>query len=135
MKNRWAGKAQLEARGLNRKLGVAQHITGGVATRVVDQIAKGRAFLLQASAQRTHAHAELACGVGHADRVGAGAGAENHLHTFCNLILPLIARVLALTIPEMVALGAFPSDILSELPLLNDLKRLPESIRRNSFVA
>lgn len=51
------------------------------------------------------------------------------------LILPLVARVLAFTIPEVVALGAFPSDILSELPLLNDLKRLPESVRRNSFVA
>ena len=51
------------------------------------------------------------------------------------LILPLVARVLALTFPEIVALGAFPTNILAELPLLTDAKRLPESVRRDSFVA
>ena len=37
--------------------------------------------------------------------------------------------------PEMVALGAFPVDVLQELPLLTDSRHLPEHVRRQSFVA
>lgn len=51
------------------------------------------------------------------------------------LILPIVARVLAYTFPEVIKLGAFPTNILAELPLLTDPKRLPESVRRSSFVA
>ncbi|HEX4341206.1 MAG TPA: hypothetical protein VH062_35095 [Polyangiaceae bacterium] len=51
------------------------------------------------------------------------------------LILPLTARIMATVFPEMVALGAFPLNVLQELPLITDPKRLPESVRRDSFVA
>jgi hypothetical protein len=50
------------------------------------------------------------------------------------LILPIVSRVLASTLPELVALGAFP-DVMKELPWLTDSKRLPECVRRSSFVA
>jgi hypothetical protein len=51
------------------------------------------------------------------------------------LILPIVARVLSYTFPEVIRLGAFPTNILAELPLLTDQKRLPESVWRSSFVA
>jgi hypothetical protein len=51
------------------------------------------------------------------------------------LILPLTARIMANSFPEMVELGAFPIDVLQELPLLTDPRHLPESVQRQSFVA
>lgn len=51
------------------------------------------------------------------------------------LILPITARIMSTVFPEIVALGAFPVNVLEELPLLTDPKRLPESVRRESFVA
>jgi hypothetical protein len=51
------------------------------------------------------------------------------------LILPVTARLMASVFPEMVALDAFPLHVLRELPLITDPKRLPDSVRRNSFVA
>lgn len=51
------------------------------------------------------------------------------------LILPLTAKIMATTFPEIVALGAYPLDILRELPLLTDPKRLPATVQRESFVA
>lgn len=51
------------------------------------------------------------------------------------LILPMTARIMASAFPEMMALGAFPLHVLQELPLLTDPRRLPDSVRRNSFVA
>jgi hypothetical protein len=51
------------------------------------------------------------------------------------LILPLTARIMATVFPEMVALEAFPVNVLQELPLLTDPRRLPERVRRDSFVA
>ncbi len=51
------------------------------------------------------------------------------------LILPITARIMATTFPEVVALGAFPAEVLSELPLLTDPRRLPEPVRRQAFVA
>jgi hypothetical protein len=51
------------------------------------------------------------------------------------LLLPMAARVLSTAFPEMVALGAYPINVLQDLPLLTDPKHLPESVRRQSFVA
>jgi hypothetical protein len=51
------------------------------------------------------------------------------------LILPAIARIMATVFPEMVALDAYPVNVLQELPLLTDPRRLPECVRRESFVA
>jgi hypothetical protein len=51
------------------------------------------------------------------------------------MILPMTARIMATVFPEMVALNAFPVNVLQELCLLTDPKRLPESVRRESFVA
>jgi hypothetical protein len=51
------------------------------------------------------------------------------------LILPIVARAMASALPEVSALGAYPTHVLQELPLLADPKRLPESVRRQSFVA
>jgi len=51
------------------------------------------------------------------------------------LILPLTARIMASVFPEIVALGAYPVNVLEELPLLTDPRRLPESVQRQSFVA
>jgi hypothetical protein len=51
------------------------------------------------------------------------------------MLLPIVARILSTTLPELLALGAYPTEVLSDIPLLSDSKRLPESIRRESFVA
>jgi hypothetical protein len=51
------------------------------------------------------------------------------------MILPMTARIMATVFREMVALGAYPIDILQELPLLTDGRHLPECVRRQSFVA
>jgi len=51
------------------------------------------------------------------------------------VILAMTARVMRSVFPEMVALGAFPIDILQELPLLADPKRIPEPVRRDAFLA
>jgi hypothetical protein len=50
------------------------------------------------------------------------------------LILPVTARIMATVFPEMVAIGAYPVDVLQELPRL-DPKRLPECVRQQAFVA
>jgi hypothetical protein len=51
------------------------------------------------------------------------------------MILPLAARMMRTVFPEMVALGAFPVDILKELSLLADPKLIPEPVRRHAFLA
>ena len=51
------------------------------------------------------------------------------------LILPATARIMSTAFPEVVALGAYPTNVLQELPLLTEPKRLPEAVRRQSFVA
>jgi hypothetical protein len=50
------------------------------------------------------------------------------------LILPMTARIMASVFPELVALGAYPVDVMQELPLL-DPRRLPECVRDQAFVA
>lgn len=51
------------------------------------------------------------------------------------LILPLTARIMQTVFPEMVALGAYPVDVMRELQLLADPKLIPEPVRRESFLA
>ena len=51
------------------------------------------------------------------------------------IILPVAARVLARAFPELVALGAYPVDVLAELPLLVEPRHLPDSVRLQSFIA
>jgi hypothetical protein len=50
------------------------------------------------------------------------------------LILPMTARIMATVFPEIVAVGAYPLDVMQELPLL-DPRNLPEPVRHNAFVA
>lgn len=51
------------------------------------------------------------------------------------VILTMTARIMRTVFPEMVALGAFPMDIMKELPMLADPKRIPEPVRRHAFLA
>lgn len=51
------------------------------------------------------------------------------------MILPITARVMRTVFPEMVALGAFPMDIMKDLQLLADPKLIPEPVRREAFFA
>jgi hypothetical protein len=51
------------------------------------------------------------------------------------IILSITARIMRTVFPEMVALGAFPMDILKEMPLLADPKLIPEPVRRHAFLA
>ena len=50
------------------------------------------------------------------------------------LILPMTARIMATGFPELVALGAYPLDVMRQLPQL-DPKHLPECVQRQAFVA
>ena len=50
------------------------------------------------------------------------------------VILSTTSRIMATVFREMVAVGAYPVDILSELSLL-DPKNLPECVRQQAFVA
>lgn len=52
------------------------------------------------------------------------------------LILPLTAKIMGATVfQEIAALGAFPNDVLGELPLLTDPRRIPEVVRKQAFLA
>lgn len=51
------------------------------------------------------------------------------------LILPLTTRIMMSVFPEMVALGAYPVDIMQELPRLADPKQIPLPVRREAFLA
>jgi hypothetical protein len=51
------------------------------------------------------------------------------------LILPLTARIMSTVFSEMVALGAYPTEIMRELPLITESKHLPAEVNRQSFVA
>jgi hypothetical protein len=51
------------------------------------------------------------------------------------LILPITARVMMTAFPEIVKLGVYPTNILQELPLLADPKRIPTAVRREAFLA
>jgi hypothetical protein len=51
------------------------------------------------------------------------------------LLLPITARMLARTFPEIVALDAFPINVLEELSLFADPRRLPERVRSDAFLA
>jgi hypothetical protein len=51
------------------------------------------------------------------------------------MLLPITARMLAATFPEIVALDAFPTNVLEELSLFADPRRLPERVRRDAFLA
>jgi hypothetical protein len=46
-----------------------------------------------------------------------------------------IFGMLAATFPEIVALDAFPTNVLEELSLLADPRQLPERVRRDAFLA
>jgi hypothetical protein len=46
----------------------------------------------------------------------------------------MTARIMATVFPEIVAVGAYPLDVMQELPLL-DPRNLPEPVRHNAFVA
>lgn len=48
------------------------------------------------------------------------------------LILPLTARSMATVFREMVSIGAYPLDVMRELPLLSP-KNLPECVRSHAF--
>lgn len=50
------------------------------------------------------------------------------------LILPMTARIMGTVFPEMVAIDAYPRDVLRELPRL-DPRNLPECVREQAFVA
>lgn len=50
------------------------------------------------------------------------------------LILPIVARTMATAFPELVALGAFPPDVLADLARVSDPKRMPEAVRRQAFI-
>jgi hypothetical protein len=50
------------------------------------------------------------------------------------LILPMTARIMATVFKEIVAVGAYPSDVMRELPLL-DPKNLPKCVSDHAFVA
>lgn len=51
------------------------------------------------------------------------------------MLLPITARVLATTLPELGAIGAFPHNVLGDLELLTDPRKVPESVRRKAFMA
>jgi hypothetical protein len=51
------------------------------------------------------------------------------------VLLPVAARILSRAFPELAVLGAYPTDVLSELPLLMDSRCLPECVRLRAFVA
>ncbi len=51
------------------------------------------------------------------------------------LILPMTARIMSTVFSEMVALGAFPLDIMRELPLITEPNYLPAEVNRQSFLA
>jgi hypothetical protein len=51
------------------------------------------------------------------------------------LLLPITARVLATALPELCVIGAFPRDVLGDLALLTDPRKLPEPVRSKAFVA
>jgi hypothetical protein len=61
--------------------------------------------------------------------MGAGELAQTRV------ILPVAARRLSRAFPELAVLGAYPTEVLSELPLLLDPKHLPASVRQQSFIA
>lgn len=50
------------------------------------------------------------------------------------LILPLTARIMSTVFQEMVAIGAYPLDVMNELRNL-DPRHLPECVSRHAFVA
>ncbi|HKP64550.1 MAG TPA: hypothetical protein VJV78_47770 [Polyangiales bacterium] len=52
------------------------------------------------------------------------------------LILPATARIMGATVfQEIAALGAFPSNVMADLPQLTDPRRIPEAVRRQVFLA
>lgn len=51
------------------------------------------------------------------------------------LILPATARIMSTVFSEMVAIGAYPSNVLQDLELLADPRRLPAEVRKQWFVA
>jgi len=61
--------------------------------------------------------------------MGAGELAQTRV------ILPVAARILSRAFPELAVLGAYPVNVLSDLPLLCDPKHLPASVRQQSFIA
>jgi hypothetical protein len=51
------------------------------------------------------------------------------------MILPWTARIMSGLFPEFVALGAYPMNIVRELPLITDPRHLPAEVQRQSFLA
>lgn len=52
------------------------------------------------------------------------------------LILPITARIMGATVfQEIAALGAFPSNVMEELPKLTDPQLIPEPVRHQVFLA
>jgi hypothetical protein len=50
-------------------------------------------------------------------------------------MLPMTARIMSTVFPEIVALGAYPLDVMQELPRLANPKLIPELVRRDAFLA
>jgi hypothetical protein len=51
------------------------------------------------------------------------------------MILPITARIMATVFPEISALGAYPLNVMQDLPLLANPKLIPEVVRRDAFLA
>jgi hypothetical protein len=51
------------------------------------------------------------------------------------LILSTTAKVMARVFPEIVALGAYPKDVIAQLPNIADPRNLPEQVRKEAFLA
>jgi hypothetical protein len=51
------------------------------------------------------------------------------------MILTLTSRIMRNVFPEMVAIGAYPMDIMQDLRLIADPRLIPESVRRQAFLA
>jgi hypothetical protein len=65
------------------------------------------------------------------NRMHAGAADFAQLR----VMLPMTARIMSTVFPEIVALGAYPLDVMQELPRLANPKLIPELVRRDAFLA
>lgn len=51
------------------------------------------------------------------------------------IMLSTTAKVMAKVFPEIVALGAYPKNVVQELPKIADPRNLPEQVRKEAFLA
>lgn len=50
-------------------------------------------------------------------------------------LLPMTARIMSTVFPEMLAIGAYPVNVIDDLSLLADPRTLPSEVQRQWFVA